>query len=132
MVLYCTFFTLKYLKTPYPVTVAKTAIAKVDPTAIGAVSSLTVTSLLQLNSGPNSCPLYINGCSCSERKNNFPVMAFGRLSSGSGVKSKTNSEQAYDLPVGVGMSILRWASLKYLPERERERLGVSSNQVGLG
>lgn len=40
IVLYWTFFTLKYLKAPYPVTIANAAIAKVEPTAIGAVSLL--------------------------------------------------------------------------------------------
>lgn len=40
IVLYWTFFILKYLNIPYPVTVISTAIANVEPTAIGAVSSL--------------------------------------------------------------------------------------------
>lgn len=111
IVLYWTFFILKYLNIPYPVTVINTAIARVEPTAIGAVSSRYFFSALHSNASSKLSPLYMNGCTCNRRNSRLPRSPAGGWSSSSVLNSTSTSLQECDLPTGVGISIWRWYNL---------------------
>jgi hypothetical protein len=78
---YLTFLTLKYRQPAYPVIVRRTAAARAEPTATGAVSSLPAWALraLQGNSIAKLLFLNLNGCSfMSLRKHSYPSFILGR------------------------------------------------------
>lgn len=98
--------------------VHSTAIASVEPTAIGAVSSRILDCELHSYSGEKSALLYMNGCNCTLRRYRVPVSPGILAESGSGPICTTASEQENELPTGVGNWFASMVTLKVDPKKK--------------